>query len=920
MFLGAAMSNFPNTVFAALVVFLALMIGPSTAQELSVSQRYADEQALMTRLSTSAVVDDQRQLAAMLSDGLIANAENPLRRVDRDGATAAYRRARELGDQSASTTVALARLLLRDTKGSGLSELVSALRNYMLQGNGDAAYILALDATQNQRLPKNKTVPMLQAAAVMGSIPAVLDLAGSNDVTVGDTTKSALLEKLEQKAQAGVAPAAFALYQIYNDNKFVARDPQKAIGWLTQAVAAGHVNAMERYAAHLQFGRDMPADPARALSFFREAAQAGSSIAAMTLGRDSRSHAPMGVGVEESRTWLRRAAEVGIRGAAIEIVGLDLTLALQETDPDRKAKMVEAALQPIATDPAALADFASRHWQKNAVSVVDPVLRTLLERQALAGSATAGLAYDAWLKMDGERLPDQVARALVKSLHESPPGSIGFANFTIADLALDKRIGSTVVSHDEAMDLLFDAAGADVGQAMLRLGQMYARGDQVARSPIFAQRWFLQAQKQAVERASWEMADMQAASDDPQQLEIAERFYLQKLDEGDPRAALALVEHRVTDGTLDDSMLMQAKSAAAEPHDAIALAKILMAGGNAESLDAAEAILRPLAEEQSEPEALTVYGRLLVTRARSPDDVQHGFDVLHLAVNSGRSDAKVVLAATYLSSAIYSESRSDAIALLTDVLTENPRDANARLVMSRAYLLGLGVKRDPVKAAELLASISDVGEYDLPKASLLEADWLAFSSSRRNPEAAVAMLSAQAARGSAAAEQALGRTYLSGFGISLDPDIAAGHLYTAAHAGDKAAMAAFGHLVLNGYGVSQSQQGGLTWLDRAADAGSTSAMYELSRIYALGSAGDIDQKLAMEWLEKAANRNHPNAAYELGLAYLKGEWVPADTVQAAAWFERSANAGSLLAGRTLEIVKRQIAEGDHLDASGASEE
>jgi TPR repeat protein len=365
---------------------------------------------------------------------------------------------------------------------------------------------------------------------------------------------------------------------------------------------------------------------------------------------------------------------------------------------------------------------------------------------------------------------------------------------------------------------------------------------------------------------------------------------------------------------------MQARSAATEPHDAIALAKILMASGSAESLDAAEGILRPLAEEKSEPEALTAYGRLLIMEAKSPDDAEHGFDVLRLAIDSGRSDAKVVLAATYLSSAIYADKRSDAIALLTDVLTESPRDPDARLVMSRAYLLGLGVKRDPGKAAELIARIRDVSEYDLPKASLLEADWLAFSSSRRNPEAAVAVLSAQAARGSAAAEQALGQTYLSGFGVSLDPDIAAGHLYGAAHAGDKAAMAAFGHLMLNGYGVSQSQQGGLTWLDRAADAGSTSAMYELSRIYALGSAGSIDEKLAIEWLEKAANRNHPNAAYELGLAYLKGEWVPTDMRQAAAWFERSANAGSLLAGRTLEIVKRQITNGEPVDASGAADE
>jgi TPR repeat protein len=914
------MNNLFRVVFTALLLSLTLTIVPTAAEEFSTGAHYADEQALVAKLSKSTVVDDQRRLAAMLSDGLIASAENPLRRVDRDGAIAAYRRARELGDQSAGTTVALARLLLRDDKNSGFAELIAPLRNFMMQGNGDAAYILALDAAQNKRLPKDKTIPMLQAAAVMGNISAVLDLAGGNSAMVGDTVKGALLDGLEQKARNGATPAAFALYQIYNDNKFVTRDPQKAIGWLTLAVAGGHVSAIERYAAHLQFGTDMPANPGQALSLYRQAAQAGSGIAAMALGRDIRSHTPIGVGVDESRTWLRRAAEIGIRGATIEIVGLDLNLALKEANADQKARMVEAALQPIANDAAALSDLANRHWQTNASSAIGPVLRPLLERQALAGSATAGLAYDAWLKIDGERLPEPVATALIKSLRQSPPGSAGFANFTIADLALDKRVSPSVVPQVEAMKLLFDAADADVGQAMLRLGQMYAHGDQLARSPAFAQRWFERAQQQAVERASWDLAEMQIGSDDPQQQDVGERFYLKKLDEGDPRAALALADHRLKTGNLDDSTLAQARSVAADPHDATALAKILMASGTAESLEAAGLILRPLADEKSEPEALIAFGKLLIMQAKSADDARHGFDVLNLATVSGRVDAKVALASAYLSSAVYADKRGDAISLLNNALAESPRDADAKLVMSRAYLLGLGVKRDPVKAAELIGSIRDVGEYEVPKASLLEADWLAYSSSRRNPETAIAILAAQAAQGSAAAEQALGQTYLSGFGVALDPDLAAGYLYTAAHDGDKAAMAAFGHLMLNGYGISQSEQGGLAWLDHAADAGSTSAMYELSRIYALGSVGGVDEKLAIDWLQRAAARNHPNAAYELGLAYLKGEWVPADTNQAAIWFERSANAGSLLAGRTLEIVKRQIAVGEPPDASGASDE
>lgn len=882
-----------------------LCVGGAALAQASLADSYAEEQAEVAALRSANTIEGQRQLAAMLTEGLIASPQNPLRRTDRAGAATAYRHALELGDQSAATVVALARLLLREDDSAGLAELMPLLQNFTLQGNGDAAYILALDASQNRLQPIETVRPMLESAAVMGSVSAVLDLA-EGGVAVGGVVRAQAVERLQQRALSGWAPAATALAQLYDKGRLVERDPATAMKWLQTAVDGGHLAAFVSLAEHFQYGIDVAADPARAADLYRQGAEAGSSVAALALGRDANPGSIMGIGIEEGRLWLRRAAEIGVRGAAIEIATLDLASALAlDASRSDKAQLIEQALAPIAMDPDALASLADRHWRTTNSALIGPVLLPMLERATLTGSATAGLAYEAWLRANGQILPDDAARALITALRKSPPTSLGFATFTIANLALDNRISQDVVSKNQAVDLLFQAADVKVGQAMLRVAQMYARGEVFAKSHVFAVRWYTMAQAQAVERASWDLAALDMASDDPASQAQATRFYLQRMDEGDARGAVALVRHRLRNGTLDPSTLAQAKAVASDPRDALALALALAGTGLSERITQAKEILLPLIDERPNPDAMVAYGRLLITSGGSSEDTMRGLELLRRAAGFGTVSAKIALAQTYLSSVVYTRSRPEALQLLNQVLEENPRDPDAQLLMSRIHLMGLGVERDPIRAQELVSEIRARGEFDNPKATMLEADWLAFSQSRRDPQAAMAMLSAQANRGSAAAERALGETYLSGFGSRLDPDTAAGHLFNAAKAGDKDAMAAFGHLLVNGHGISQIADTGIIWLARAADAGSTAAMYELSRIYALGSVGRIDEAQSLAWLRRAADRNHPNAAYQLGLSYLKGEFVERDVAEAAKWFERSAKAGSLVAGRTLETLRNE---------------
>ncbi|MDH4441187.1 MAG: hypothetical protein QE284_12455 [Rhizobium sp.] len=890
-------------ILAIGLLVLGLGTAATAAEDADLAARFAQEQALLETLSRSTAFDDQRRLGDLYRDGLIFSAENPIRKADRDAAIGAYFRAIELGDSSTAATVSLGRLLMRKTGGSGFSAIEPALQALALEGNGDAAYLLAVDAMENRHVPMEQAIPKLEAAAMLGSAAAVTDLAASG-VAVGETLKLAVLTRLTERAEAGQAPAAVALFHIYADGLLTERDPEKAMQWLEAAAEHDPITAVEELAEQYLTGVNVEADPARAADLFRQAARAGGRNAALALGRAAIAETTMPVSGAEARWWLQRASEADVRTAAIELSSLDLKLALAfEGDPAERQRLVMAALEPIADDPDALANLASQNWRSTHSEVIGKVLLPLLEKQALAGRSIAALAYNAWLEANGRPLPDAVARALIESLRKTPFVSVGFSNFTVASLALDGRMSKSVLGPDQAIRLLFKAADDNVGQAMLRLGQLYRQGDQLARSDSFAKRWFVRAGERAVERATWELADMQAHSRDPGERDEADRFYLSQIDAGDPRAGLALVKARLRHGNLDGIGLERAKSVTQAPADTIALASLLFSTGTTGPTQEAMALLDEMQTDQLGPADLVALGRLKSTMAVTPEQTAQAFALLEKAAESGAPVARTALAASYLSSVMHRARAPAAIAMLQDVLEANPKDPEARLLLARAHMLGIGVERDARKAADLVAAVRSENGMRMPKATLLEADWLAFSSARRDPERAVALLDAQAARGSAAAERALGEYFLNGFGPAIQPDAAAIRMHGAATEGDKEAMAALGHMLLNGYGLNQSRQAGLDWLARAANAGNTAAMYELSRVFALRPEAESDTRQSIAWLQKAAERNHPNAAYQLGLAYLSGEWVEKDVTLASFWFDRSARSGSLLAARTLKAIR-----------------
>jgi TPR repeat protein len=889
-------------------ITFSVLIGCQSAALAQISaykDHYDKQQVRLTFLKASNSSKDQRELAELLRDGLIVGPDNPLRRADRKAAIAAFEKAIQLGDRSPGTQISFARLLLREGLDDRLLKLQPSLRDLVVQGNGDAAYILALFALRNEKQPKEQINSMFEAAAVMGSVPALIDLIGTG-APVGKVIKKTALETLRNRAMSGWAPASFALYEVYMQGHIVTPSKPEAMKWLQRAADQGHVAAIERLGYYLTLGLNVPINLELAADHYRKAANAGSGQAALALGRSIGTTPDLGISPEEGRLWLQRANEAGVKGAAIDLVSLELNIAIAtKTDASTKVKLIEAALKPIAQDPQGLTELANHQWTTDAAALIAPTLLPLLRGQTLQGRPSAGLAYNAWLQANGEPLPDDAATALVNALKRQPIISRDFTNFTIANLALDGRISDKIISKPEAVALLFKAADGKVGQAMQRIGRLYQEGDLLAPSPQFAVQWLQRAAEQNVERATWDIAAIGLNASDGSALAKAEGFFRKKLGDGELRAGIILLKHKLLHGGIDLATLAAVKQAAQTPADLLQLAEMLITSGEQDSTALGKQLLSSINDEELDADEIVRFSKLIVRTAVTDKEREAGIATLAKGVMKGSIAAKIALASAYLSSVSYKDKQAYSVALLNEVLSTDPRNDEARLLLSKAYLIGLGIKKNARKASDLIDQIRAEGKYDNPQATMLVANMLKYSVRDRDPDKSVKLLQAQAVRGSIIADRALGEAYLSGFGPTLDPDLAAVSIYRAAEAGDKQAIASFGHLLLNGYGISQSKDAAIEWLSRSAQAGNASAMYELSQLYAFLPKEKSDVPSKIKWLERAAAANHPNANYMLAMAYLKGEAVNFDRNKAIALFERAAVFGNLLAAKTLEGMRGQ---------------
>ena len=176
---------------------------------------------------------------------------------------------------------------------------------------------------------------------------------------------------------------------------------------------------------------------------------------------------------------------------------------------------------------------------------------------------------------------------------------------------------------------------------------------------------------------------------------------------------------------------------------------------------------------------------------------------------------------------------------------------------------------------------------------------------RIQPEAAFALMAAEAEKGNANAMLTLGRFYEQGVGVARNYTKAMEWYEKAAKAGQAEGYYNLGVCYEIGMGVTADAGKAIQNYQKAADMGLALAMYKLSSIYISGTGAPRDAAKGISYLEKAANAGMAVAANDLGGIYLSGLLgQKKDEKKALAMFTKAADLGNLEAVKNIAVMHK----------------
>lgn len=217
-------------------------------------------------------------------------------------------------------------------------------------------------------------------------------------------------------------------------------------------------------------------------------------------------------------------------------------------------------------------------------------------------------------------------------------------------------------------------------------------------------------------------------------------------------------------------------------------------------------------------------------------------------------------------------------------------DVPAILLVAELYARGLGVVRDPVKAAEFYAKAAELGDDE---GQLQTALYQLQRLKKGDDASAVRALFEQ----SAASGNALAAFNLAQLIIDENPGpsgvlMAVPYFEQAAKAGLADAQYAMAQMVRVGYGtVLPDETVARAWLQLAAVQGHDTAQLEYATALIDGIGGDRDYKQGYLWMQRAAKIGNVPAQLRLARLYRNGIGVEGNSVFAGAWYIKARRAG-----------------------------
>jgi hypothetical protein len=142
---------------------------------------------------------------------------------------------------------------------------------------------------------------------------------------------------------------------------------------------------------------------------------------------------------------------------------------------------------------------------------------------------------------------------------------------------------------------------------------------------------------------------------------------------------------------------------------------------------------------------------------------------------------------------------------------------------------------------------------------------------------------------------------------------------TAAQAekGDAVAQCALGACYESGRGVAPDLGQAVKWYWKAAKQGDALAQSALGACYEMGRGVAKDFKEAVKWYAKSAAQGCPHGQYHLGSCYVSGHGLAKDYVEAHKWYSLAAAKDHALARKALPALERRMTPDRLAEARGS---
>lgn len=831
--------------------------------------------------------------------------------VDQDGdiAMTFYRRAAEMGSSAAQYNLADG---LRD---AGDPECLTWFQKAYENGDVDAPYEIALIYKAGSIVPRDeeKAMEYFRLAADAGNEKAMLDLGNaylSGEMVAKDEEKG--IEFTRKAAEAGNATAANNMSLLYRQGQGVPCDIGLSIEWAKKAAVLGDSDQAFFYSlAYFNGNPPVAEDKAKALEFFKIAADGGSITGMENAGVCYLNGYGTEKDDEKATSWFERAAEHGSEKGIDNLRSLYPVLYGKEEGE----KKYLAKLHEIADDEGYYIAMVKLYFcyseglcaQKDIPKALEYLDRAVKDNYAPACLIKGNLYYDGALGMpEDKEAAFRLFCVAAKKDNYSAIFNVGMC--TRDGIGTQKDVHKAIECFQKCADETGDV------RSLWNLYKIYSEGeDGVAANPALGVEYLTKAADLGNGDALFELGldyfygKYVAAQSDEKAVEC-----FMKGGEAGHHACAKNVGLCYKDGR-------------GVPQD------------NAKAMEWLEK-----AADLGSVDAYLQLGNAYNDNGIWSVDYQKAAEYYQKAYNAGAAEGALRLGIMYESGHGVDADLEEALKLYQTSADQG--DVFAIMKLGFFYLDGKGVEKDVAKAVAFFEKAKAAGE---PQADEILS--ILYSGEAKNiidPKKQFEFYKKRAEEGDAEAQYQVYNAYYEGVGTEKNQVLADQWLTKAADNGHVIAQALAGFQAIH---ITKDAAKGVSYLEKAAAGGHLMAKHDLAELYLDGFAGipmdkeraisllmenaedgyaksqgtlgicyatgngvPVNHALAVQWFEKAAMQNDPVAQKNMGVSLRRGLGVPENKAEAAGWFEKAAAQGNVQAEGFLARMLMD-GEGIHTD-------